>query len=134
MSKTIPSENNARVNRCAIYARTATAHQADGSVDAQIACCREFAARRGSELVDEDIYVDSGISGLSKDHPALNELIATASGFRPFGYILVASVDRLSRSLPHYLELRCKLQAFGIRLLSVEVHPANSPDDHGREC
>jgi DNA invertase Pin-like site-specific DNA recombinase len=134
MSKTIPSENNARVNRCAIYVRTATAYQADGSVEAQIVCCREFAARRGWELVDEDIYVDSGISGLSKDHPALNELIATASSFRPFVYILVASVDRLSRSLPHYLEMRCKLRGLGIRLLSVEVRIANGPDKHSSEC
>lgn len=133
MSKEMPSENNARVNRCAIYARTATAHQTGGSVDAQIARCREFAARRGWEVLDEDIYVDSGISGLSKEHPALSELIA-ASSSRPFGYVLVVSVDRLSRSLPHYLEMRCKLRGFGIRLLSVEVHIANSPDKHSSEC
>ena len=134
MSNELPSENNAHANRCAIYARSATARQANGSVDAQIARCREFAARRGWEVLNEDIYVDSGVSGLFKEHPALNELIAAASSLRPFGYVLVVSVDRLSRSLPHYLELRCKLQAFGIRLLSVEVHPAKRSDDHGREC
>jgi len=52
--------------------------------------------------VDEDIYVDSGIPGLSKEHPALNELIATVSSFRPFGYL---SVDRLSRSVPEFVTL-----------------------------
>jgi site-specific DNA recombinase len=134
MSKEMPCENNARANRCAIYARSATAHQADGSVDEQIARCREFAARRGWELLNEDIYVDSGISGLSREHPALNELIAAASSFRPFGYVLVVSVDRLSRSLPHYLELRCKLQAFGVRLLSLEVRRTSSHDEHSSEC
>lgn len=56
-------------------------------------------------MVDEDIYVDSGISGLSKEHPALNELIATVSSFRPFGYVLVVSVDRLSRSVPEFVTL-----------------------------
>jgi Resolvase, N terminal domain len=92
-------------SHCAIYARTATAHQADGSVDAQITCCREFAARSGWEVVDEDIYVDSGTSGLSKEHPALNELIATVSSFRQFEYVLVVSVDRLSRSFPEFVTL-----------------------------
>ncbi len=134
MSKEMPCESNARVNRCAIYARSATARQADGSVDEQIARCGEFAARRGLEVLNEDIYVDSGISGLAREHPALNELIAAASGLRPFRCVLVASIDRLSRSLPHYLELRCKLQAFGSRLWSVEVRPAKRPDDHAREC
>ncbi|MGA9508705.1 MAG: recombinase family protein [Candidatus Sulfotelmatobacter sp.] len=76
MSKEMPCENNARANRCAIYARSATAHQENGSVYEQIARCREFAARRGWEVLNEDIYVDSGVSGLSKDHPALNQLIA----------------------------------------------------------
>ena len=134
MSKEMPCENNARANRCAIYARSATAHQADGSVDEQIARCREFAARRGWELLNEDIYVDSGISGLSREHPALNELIAAASSFRPFGYALVVSIDRLARSLPHYLEPRCKLQAFGVRLLSLEVRRTSSHDEHSSEC
>jgi site-specific DNA recombinase len=130
----MPCENNARASRCAIYGRSAIARQGDGSLDEQIARCREFAARRGWEVLNEDIYVDSGVSGLSKEHPELNELIAAASSLRPFGYVLVVSVDRLSRSLPHYLELRCKLQAFDIRLLSVEVHSAKRPDDHAREC
>jgi len=134
MSNEVSCQNNSHANRCAIYARSATAHQANGSVSAQINRCREFAARRGWEILNEDIYVDSDISGLSKQHPALNELIAAASGLLPFKWVLVASIDRLSRSLPHYLELRCKLQAFGIRLLSVEVHPAKGPDDHAREC
>jgi site-specific DNA recombinase len=134
MSKQMPCENNARASRCAIYARNASACQADGSIDEQVARCREFAARSGWEVLNEDIYVDSGISGLSKEHPALNELIAAASGLLPFKCVLVASIDRLSRSLPHYLELRCKLQALGIRLWSVEVHPAKRPDDHAREC
>jgi len=132
MSKEMPCENNAHANRCAIYARSATAHQAHGSVDAQIARCREFAARRGWEVLNEDIYVDSGISGLSNEHPALNELIAAASGLRPFGFVLVVSVDRLSKTLPQYLEMRCTLRAFGIRLLSVEVRLANSPDEHSQ--
>jgi site-specific DNA recombinase len=134
MSKEMPCENNARANRCAIYARSATAHEADGSVDEQIARCREFAARRGWEVLNEDIYVDSGISGLSREHPALNELIAAASSFRPFGYVLVVSADRLSKSLPHYLELRCRLQAFGVRLLSLEVRRTSRPDEHSSEC
>src|SRR5579864_267026 len=134
MSKEMRCENNPRAHRCAIYARSASAHQADGSFHEQIARCREFAARRGWEVLNEDIYVDSGISGVSREHPALNELIAAASSFRPFGYVLVVSVDRLSRSLQHYLELRCKLQALGVRLLSLEVRPTSSPDEHSNKC
>jgi DNA invertase Pin-like site-specific DNA recombinase len=75
MSNEVPRQNNSHANRCAIYARSATAHQANGLVNAQVARCREFAARRGWEVLDEDIYVDSAISGLSEEHPALNELL-----------------------------------------------------------
>ena len=134
MSKEMPCENNAHANRCAIYARSAIAHQVDGSVNEQIARCREFAARHGWEVLNEDVYVDSGISGLSREHPALNELITAASSLRLFGYVLVVSIDRLARSLSHYLELRRKLRAFGIRLLSVEVRWTSSPDEHSSEC
>jgi DNA invertase Pin-like site-specific DNA recombinase len=132
MSDEVPCQNNSHANRCAIYARSAAAHQANGSANSQVARCREFAARHGWEVLNEDIYVDSGISGLSKEHPALNELIAAASGLRPFGCVLVASIDRLSRSLPHYLEMRCKLQAFGIRLLSVEYARRIFPLEHNQ--
>jgi predicted site-specific integrase-resolvase len=57
MSNEVPRQNNSHANRCAIYARSATAHQANGLVNAQVARCREFAA------------------GLSEEHPALNELL-----------------------------------------------------------
>jgi DNA invertase Pin-like site-specific DNA recombinase len=45
------------------------------------------------------------ILGFLKEHPAPNELIATVSSFRPFGYVLVVSVDRLSRSVPEFVTL-----------------------------
>jgi len=120
MSKEMLSENDGRPIRCVVYARTATMPQADGSAEAQIVRCREFADRCGWNVLEKHIYADSGFSGLSSDRPALDKLMTDASSLRPFGCVLVVSADRLARALPRYFEIRRKLKTLGIYLFSIE--------------
>ena len=120
MSKEMLSENNACPIRCAVYARSATTPQADHPPEAQIDRCREFALQYGWKVLDEDIYADSGFSGLSSNRPALDKLMTDASSLRPFGCVLVVSAHRLARSFPLYFEIWRKLKSLGICLFSIE--------------
>jgi DNA invertase Pin-like site-specific DNA recombinase len=51
--------------RCAIYARFSSDRQSPTSISDQIRKCRDYAARHGWLVLDEDIYADEGISGVS---------------------------------------------------------------------
>jgi len=75
------------------------------------------------KYLDEHIYADSGVSGLSKQQSAFDELMKRASSLRLFGCVLVVSVDRLTRSLPYHLEIRRILQVFGICLFLLDIAP-----------
>jgi site-specific DNA recombinase len=102
--------------RAAVYLRVSTEGQLDGtSIDTQRAHCQDLAARHGLTLVSE--HVDAGVSGATDSRPALDELLAAATA-GDIDVVIVAKLDRLSRSLLHLLELLEKMDALGVRVLS----------------
>ena len=74
--------------RTAIYARVSTSDQ---SCEMQIRELRDYAARRGWQVVDE--YVDTGWSGAKASHPELNRLLGNAR-VRRFDIVIVWKLDR----------------------------------------
>ncbi len=63
--------------RAAIYARMSTDKQSDTSPEDQIARCREYAERKGWQLVESAIVAEAGISGASRhNRPGLLGLMA----------------------------------------------------------
>jgi DNA invertase Pin-like site-specific DNA recombinase len=57
-------------NRVAIYCRVSTDGQ---SVDLQVNDLREYADRRGLQIIEQ--YLDVGVSGSKESRPALNKLM-----------------------------------------------------------
>jgi len=47
------------------------------SIEMQLAELREYAARRGWQVIEE--YTDQGVSGCKESRPALNRLMADAT-------------------------------------------------------
>jgi len=82
----------------------------------QLAELREYAGRRGWEIVDE--FTDQGVSGCRESRPALNRLMSGACR-RRFDAILVWKIDRFGRSLKHLVNALAELAALGVVFISL---------------
>ena len=80
--------------RAALYARVSTSDQ---TCEMQLRESREYALRRGWEIVGE--YVDTGWSGAKASRPQLDRLMQDASK-RSFDAVLVYKLDRFWQVSP----------------------------------
>jgi DNA invertase Pin-like site-specific DNA recombinase len=101
--------------RVALYARVSTLN--GQNPETQLIELREYAARRGRQVVDE--YVDAGVSGSKDSRPALNRLMSHAQQ-RRFDAILVWKLDRFGRSLKHLVTAIAELEALGVVFVSLK--------------
>ena len=81
----------------------------------QLDVLREFAARRGLEVIAE--FVDHGASGARERRPALDDLMDAARK-RAFDVVLVYRFDRFARSVRHLVTALDEFQALGIDFVS----------------
>lgn len=100
--------------KVAIYCRVSTL--LGQSLENQLIPLRDFAANRGFVVVEE--YCDEGISGTKASRPALDKMMKDAQAGR-FSILVVAALDRCSRSTRHMLELVDELQHYGVSLISL---------------
>lgn len=103
-----------------VYVRVSTAEQADEGVSlaAQEARCRAYCAAFGHEVVA--VVTDAGVSGATPPdlRPGWNEVASALSDERANG-VVVAALDRLSRSTRDTLELVEEFSKGSWALLSV---------------
>jgi len=99
--------------RAAIYARVSTL--TGQSPQMQLDVLREYAARRGLEVVGE--FVDHGVSGARDQRPELDRLMATARQ-RAFDVVLVYRFDRFARGVRHLVTALDEFHALGIEFMS----------------
>jgi DNA invertase Pin-like site-specific DNA recombinase len=100
--------------RVAVYARVSTCN--GQSPEMQLAELREYASRRGWEILGE--YVDHGFSGATQSRPELNRLMADAHT-RKFDVVLCWKVDRFGRSLRHLVNALADLDSYGVAFVSL---------------
>jgi DNA invertase Pin-like site-specific DNA recombinase len=82
----------------------------------QLAELREYAGRRGWQIVEE--FTDQGVSGCKESRPALNRLMSDACR-RRFDAVLVWKIDRFGRSLKHLVNALAELAALGVAFVSL---------------
>ena len=101
--------------RVAIYARVSTQLMQNPQI--QIDALKEIADNKGWEICYE--YVDR-ISGgkSSKDRQQLNQLMQDAVKKR-FDCVMIYSLDRLARSVEHFVNITNELSSLGITLFSM---------------
>jgi DNA invertase Pin-like site-specific DNA recombinase len=109
-----PQESPAAIARVALYARVSTLNNQDPEM--QLAELREYAGRRGWEIVEE--FTDQGVSGCKESRPALNRLMSDACR-RRFDAVLVWKIDRFGRSLKHLVNALAELAALGVAFVSL---------------
>jgi DNA invertase Pin-like site-specific DNA recombinase len=100
---------------CALYMRVSTKGQGQ-TTDTQALALREYAERRGFEVVDE--YRDEGISGSKDSRPALDRLTKDARA-RKFDVVVVARFDRFARSVSHLLRALEEFNHLGVDFVSL---------------
>ena len=100
-----------------VYARCSTQRQAQmHSIDAQLASCATFAAANGHRVVD--VYTDTGVSGTTAPMSRAG-LSAALKRCKAEGlHLLVAKLDRLSRSVMDSLAVEALLENNQLELLS----------------
>src|SRR5664279_6441995 len=99
----------------ALYARVSTSSKGQDP-EMQLTELREFASKRGWQIVDE--FVDIGVSG-SKDHrPQLDNMMRLAK-MRKVDVIVCWKLDRFGRSLRHLVDALDELQAVGCAFVSL---------------
>ena len=109
-----PQESPAAIARVALYARVSTLNNQDPEM--QLAELREYAGRRGWQIVEE--FTDQGVSGCRESRPALNRLMSDACR-RRFDAVLVWKIDRFGRSLKHLVNALAELAALGVAFISL---------------
>ena len=104
--------------RVAIYARVSTQLMQNPQI--QIDALKEIAKNKGWEICYE--YVDR-ISGgkSSKDRKQLNQLMQDAVNKR-FDCVMIYALDRLARSVEHFVNITNELQSLGITLFSMRIN------------
>ena len=100
------------------YVRVSTDKQADRgvSLDAQAEKIRAMAVVHNAELLD--IIVDGGESAKSLQRPGMERLLALVDGKRVQA-VVVAKLDRLTRSVKDLCELLERFERRGVALISV---------------
>ena len=101
--------------RAAIYARVSTT-EGRQDPETQLRDLREYAERRGFELIDE--FVDRA-TGLTEDRDEYTLLRAQARR-RAFDVVLVWRYDRFARSLPALVKALEEFKALGIDFISLQ--------------
>ncbi len=98
-------------DRVAIYARVSTEDQ---TLDPQLRDLREYCRLRGWEPTE---YVDHGVSGAKDSRPGWNACWDALQKGRS-QVLLVHSLDRLGRSLPHLVKIISFMSERGLTLVS----------------
>src|SRR5213594_301188 len=101
--------------KVAMYARVST-HDKGQDVSTQLLLLRDFAQRRGFEVIAE--HIDKGVSGSKDRRPALDRLMKAAR-LREFDAVLVFKLDRFGRSLPHLVRSVTEFKDLGIEFISL---------------
>src|SRR5262244_2213766 len=100
---------------CALYMRVSTKGHGQ-TTDTQALALREYAQRRGFQIVGE--YRDEGISGSKDSRPALDRLMKDARA-RKFDVVIVARFDRFARSVSHLLRALGEFSHLGVNFVSL---------------
>jgi len=111
---TFAHESTRPITQVALYARVSTLNNQDPEM--QLAELREYAERRGWQIVEE--LTDQGVSGCKESRPALNRLMSDACR-RRFDAVLVWKIDRFGRSPKHLLNALAELAALGVAFVSL---------------
>ena len=107
------------MKRTAIYLRVSSDRQAQegDSIPAQRQALHRYIDEH-SDMICVGEYLDDGISGTKEDRDELQRMLADVRD-RKIDLILVTKLDRLYRSIRHYLNLQDTLDKYGVNWIAI---------------
>ena len=112
-----PSEMANGRSRAASYVRVSQERNVDGyGLDAQQADVDRYVEFMQLDL--SEVYREEGISGYTRERPALERMLADARAGR-FDVAVFPSIDRIARSVKDTIEIEEQLRDCGIRVVFV---------------
>lgn len=78
-----------------IYARYSSERQTEQSIEGQLHCCTEFAAKNDLNIVDT--YIDRAMTGTNDQRTGFQQMLADCAKPVPWDIVLVYAIDRFGR-------------------------------------
>lgn len=107
--------------KVAIYSRKSKFTGKGESIENQIEMCREYIHTHFPEVRDEDIsvYEDEGYSGKNTKRPQF-QMMMEAERKEHFDIIIVYRLDRISRSVRDFANLKTQIDKYGTEFVSIQ--------------
>lgn len=120
----IPNEKR----RAVIYTRVSSKEQVEegNSLATQEDLCRQYALEHGLEVVD--VYEERGESAKTQDRPKLKSMLEfCVTKANRISIVLVYRLDRLSRNVGDYTQIKIMLQKYKVEVCSITEPIEDSP-------
>lgn len=114
--------------KAVIYCRVSTKEQVDegNSLASQERICREYATREGLEVVEA--FIEKGESAKTAKRKELQRLLTFCTTKKGDVHVVIAyKVDRISRSMTDYSNIKVRLKKCGVRIKSVTEFFEDTP-------
>ena len=112
------------INRRGVaYLRVSTEEQAKDNrygLPSQRADIEKYCALNGIYINDDDWFIDEGVSGASRNRPALGIILSSEVQNPPIECVVVAKADRISRDVTTYYVYKDLLMRKNIEIVSVK--------------
>jgi site-specific DNA recombinase len=110
-----------------VYVRVSTAEQVENySLETQRSSCIEFCNRHGWNVLE--VFSEEGVSAKTANRPQLNALIDYCiKNSKSVDYLVVYKLDRLTRQLMDFTQIRAELQRLGIAFRATQETFDDSP-------
>lgn len=111
----------ANTEKCAVYARYSNNKQKPTSIEDQLRKCREAAALKGWDILEEHIYIDRAHTGTEMTRRAdLKRMMKNAMSQNcPFQRIIVDDTSRIARNTKEALDLFSIFTFYGVHVYYV---------------
>lgn len=113
-----------------IYCRVSSYDQVEdgNSLATQERLCREYAIKNGYTVLDNYVFIEKGESAKNVDRTELKKMMEFCTKHKDkISAVIVYKIDRLSRSIDDYSQLRVFFRTFKIDILSITEKFDNSP-------
>jgi len=111
--------------KAVLYGRYSSHSQKDASIEQQFRECREYARRKGIEIIGE--YADHAISGQTDQRPEFQRMIRDSKRGR-FQYVITWKVDRFARNRYDSATYKARLKASGVSVLYAKEDIPEGPE------
>ena len=120
--------DNPNIKRAVIYCRVSTKEQADegNSLVSQERICREYAIKEGYEIAE--VFIEKGESAKTAERTELKRMLSFCTAKKGNAHAVIAyKVDRISRNIADYTQIRLLLKKFHVDIKSVTEYFEDTP-------